>query len=126
MRRVYLAALLATSACGTEPVAVNERVAEAPQPEFRELPGQNRFVMILPDEADPGRWKLVAKDKCGAVDFCQIFAWTDAVEAPQTFPMTDREVETMAFSYSVNRNSGHEQALWDCDRFARDRADECG
>ncbi len=124
MRILFIASALVLAACGSQP-----DTKQGPVPvdaEFRQLPGQNRFTMIIPANLPADRWKEVAKQKCGPVEFCQVFAWTDPAEASQTFPMTDRELKALAFSYGVNRNTGHEHAVWDCDRFKRENSEECG
>lgn len=96
-----------------------------PAPAFRDLPGLNNFVMIIPAGLPADRFRDAARDKCGSADMCQVWAWLDAADAARAIPMTDREVASLAFSYSVNRSTGHEQTVWDCDRFPRSSGAEC-
>jgi hypothetical protein len=119
--------LMAFAACCPQATAPTAEPAEqpAPMPEFRDLPGQNRYVMVIPVNLPPDQWKQVAKDKCGAVEFCQIYGWSDPTEAPQAFPMTDREVETQAFSYGINRATGFERATWKCGDIEREAPEDC-
>ena len=119
------AALLLLSACGSnEPESPTG--AAASEPEFRELPGMNNWVMIIPSTLAADQWRAAARAKCGAAEFCQVFGWTDPAEAAQALPMTDRELKAQAFSLSINRTSGNDQTLFDCTRFPRDDRSECG
>lgn len=88
-----------------------------PEPEFIQLKGENVYVMIIPAGVDPAKLKPWAKDRCGEVEFCKVFGWTDRASAARALPMTDAELEAQAFSYGVNRFTGYERALWDCKRF---------
>jgi hypothetical protein len=99
--------------------------APALAPSFRSLPGQGNFVMIIPAGMPADRFLDAARDKCGAADMCQVWAWSSEADAARGIPMTDREAATMAFSFSVNRSTGHEQSVWDCARFPRSSDAEC-
>ncbi len=57
----------------------------------------------------------IVREECGTRSFCKIMGWTDPAYEPRGFPMTDREVSAMTFSYSLNRDTGYEQVLWNCD-----------
>lgn len=101
-------ALLATSAillggCSGEPSA-----------EFITLPGDHVFAMIVsagtPADDLPG----LAKEKCGATDFCKVLGWNDRAKAARSMPMTDSEVASQVFHYTLNRNTSFEQLLWNC------------
>jgi hypothetical protein len=98
---------------------------EAPEPEFIQLQGENVWVMVIPPGADPARLKEWAKDRCGEVEFCKVFGWTDKASAARALPMTDAEVESQAFSYGVNRATGFESTGVDCDRFAKIDGVDC-
>lgn len=120
-----LAAFLAS--CGAVE-AEQEQAVETPksaEPEFIELNKFGDSAMIVPDGADPAAFSGWAKDRCGSTPICGVFAWTDRTAAARAMPMTDREAESMAFSYRINRNSGYEQALWDCDRYRKTEGMEC-
>lgn len=94
------------------------------EPEFENLGGLGNHAMILPDGANPADLPGWAKDRCGAASQCSIYAWADRAQAARAVPLTDAEVASLAFRYDVNRTTGFERALWDCERFARpDRAD---
>lgn len=124
MRRqsaIVLAYALALAACGGQ-------VAEqsAAKPEFRALPGLNNWTMIIPSDIPSDEWRAAAREKCGSADFCGVYGWDNPTDAAQSLPMTDAEVASQIFSYSVNRTTGYEQALFDCTRVERENSDECG
>lgn len=93
--------------------------------EFSEMPGLNQFAMLIP--ADLGRDEMVvaAKDKCGNNDICSIFGWRNKVDMARALPMTDRELKTLSFSYTINRTTGFERSLWNCDIYPKKNRDEC-
>lgn len=93
--------------------------------EFIKLPGLNNNIMIVPDDMPAEGMLAAAKDKCGREQMCQVLAWTDRNAAARALPMTDPELAALAFSYSINRSSGHEQATWDCKRYPRNNPEEC-
>jgi hypothetical protein len=118
---ILAACTLALAACGGQ-------VAEpdVSKPEFRALPGLNNWAMIIPAEIPSDEWRAAAREKCGSADFCGVYGWNNPTDAAQSLPMTDVEVASQIFSYSVNRTTGYEQALFDCTRVERKNRDECG
>lgn len=93
--------------------------------EFVPMAGENLFAMIVPEGSDPATWPNLAKDKCGANSFCWVFAWPSRESAARAMPMTDNEMAQRLFSYQVNRETGFEKVMWNCDRFPRNNPDEC-
>lgn len=119
---------------GCEPAAIdpsgpkteNALPAEAePVATFKAWQGPDTFVMVAPPELDAEQWRIEAKNHCGDREFCTVVGWASETEAASGFPMTDRELEAQVFSYSVNRVTGHDKALWDCSVFPRSTSDEC-
>ena len=106
-------------------IACGEGNAGADQAEFRPWQGPDTFVMIIPETLSADQFRSEAKAQCGSREFCKIVGWTSEEEAASGFPMTDRELETQAFGYGVNRVTGFEQAQWDCARFPRAEPEEC-
>lgn len=94
-------------------------------PEFIAMRGENLWAMVLPQGADPAQFPVWAKERCGAAAFCKVFAWTDKASAARAMPLTDAELSALAFSYGLNRDTGFEQALWDCTRFAQADTARC-
>lgn len=118
---ILVACALALAACDGQ-----ELEPGASKPEFRALPGLNNWAMIIPADTPPDEWRVAAREKCGGADFCGVYGWDNATDAAQSLPMTDAEVASQIFSYSVNRTTGFEQALFDCTRVERENRDECG
>lgn len=83
------------------------------------------FAMIVDPESDPADWRTSAKEHCGGREFCQVMAWTDPSMAATAMPMTDLEVETKVFQYSINRISGLDRAVWECAALAKAGIDSC-
>lgn len=81
--------------------------------------------MIVPAGVGPVELKASAKEKCGEVEFCKVFGWADRASAARALPMTDAEAESQILSYGVNRASGFETFLIDCDRLPKGDGMEC-
>lgn len=122
-----LAPALVLAGCGGADASGDaaDPVVSGPQPEFIQLRGENVWVMIIPPDADPAQIKPWAKDRCGEVEFCKVFGWTDRASAARALPMTDAELESQAVSYGVNRATGYENFVWDCDRFPKTEGINC-
>ena len=118
---ILIASTLLLAAC-------DGQVAEpdASKPEFRALPGLNNWAMVIPADIPSDKWRAAAREKCGSADFCGVYGWDNPTDAVQSLPMTDAEVASQIFSYSVNRTTGYERALFDCTRVERENRDECG
>ncbi len=92
---------------------------------FRKLAGDDMFVMTFNAKADPVELEKTIRDYCGSRKFCKVMGWTDPEYAPRGFPMTDREVQAQVLSYGINRSTGWEQFLWDCNLFSKQTGVEC-
>lgn len=88
-------------------------------------PGGGFFAVIVTGRKNSDTLTAEARKLCGGRTHCTVMAWTDEDLAGRGMPLTDREADAMVFNYAVNRSSGLEQALWDCDVFARSSASEC-
>ena len=82
------------------------------------------MTMILPADLPADQWDDAARKECGDRQWCKVFGWTDASFVARAMPMTDREAGALTFSYSLNRATGLDQALWDCRRYRR-ATNEC-
>lgn len=56
----------------------------------------------------------MAKTKCGAEPFCQVYFWKSGVPLPGAMPFTEPEVAGIVYRYAINRSTGYEQSMWDC------------
>lgn len=92
---------------------------------FEAIGGPGIFAMTFKRNADPETLPDIARQQCGSQKICKVIGWTDPNFAARAFPMTDREVEAQAFQYTLNRNTGFEQMLWDCKKYVRSDENEC-
>lgn len=101
-----------------EPPAVKEAGSESEA-------GRDYLLLIV----DPGRpveeWHKAAKLRCASRDRCEVYGWTSSADAATGLPFTNREAETIAFYYGIDRSRGFERVAWDCDRFPRANVIEC-
>lgn len=64
-----------------------------------------------------------AKRQCGKHAICKVIGWVGTSPLPKAFPLTDVEAESSAFNYTLNRSSGADELLVDCDVIeSQDRA----
>lgn len=75
------------------------------------------WAVIIPEDVDSIELEVALRAHCGMASNCQILGWTDPRFMARAMPMTNREVEELAFSFMLNRASGFEQMVWDCRRF---------
>lgn len=125
-RILLIAAALSSIACDT--VVENNTAGSAPSaaaPVFSELNGLNNIAMIFDVSMKQEDVAAAAKEHCAGKQVCLVLGWTEQSSAATAMPMTDGEVAAQAFSYSVNRNTGFEQVLWDCSRFQQADTSEC-
>jgi hypothetical protein len=93
------------------------------RPKLITMQTPDHFAMIIPDDADAAMIEAAAREQCADRQWCKVLGWTDEASAARTLPMLERESSSVVFNYFVNRASGAEDVLWDCQRFpAADRA----
>ena len=78
------------------------------------LPNGTQFTAVVAEGAQPAAMTAAAQEFCGAKDWCQVMAWREEANVPRQMPMLERESDSIAFSYLMNRSTGYEQILWDC------------
>lgn len=128
-----LALSLALVSCGPPaPPAGTEKAEPSPpadQPiralERREI-ANDFFVVVLDASVSPARYPDFARELCGERGFCKVGVWTDASLLPRGFPMTDREVAGEMFQYGLNRDTGYEATIWNCQVNPQDDPSNCG
>lgn len=134
MRGLTIVALATLAACteapseqaeAPEPAAADEPEATGPEFEFTAMAQPGYWAMLIPEGADAEQIELAAREQCGTASSCSVLGWTDERYLARAMPMTDREVDQLAVSYQLNRASGHEQLMWDCDRFAQEDPAAC-
>lgn len=72
------------------------------------------FVFAAPAGATEDALLSFAREKCEGETHCKVMAWADQSNVPTTMPMLTREVNSMLFSYTLNRTTDYEQVLVDC------------
>jgi Cell Wall Hydrolase len=66
-----------------------------------------------------------AKAACGTQPYCKVMMWTDPAATPRALPLSESQLEKMAFSYLRNDSGKFERGLWNCQVFKRDDPAEC-
>lgn len=66
-----------------------------------------------------------ARDTCGTADQCMVFGWTDPSKQARGFPMTDREAQSLAFQYTINRLNGTEETRFRCGQVTGAKKADC-
>jgi len=97
-------------AAATTPAPVKVDFADA-----RPFSGPDTFSVLVPSAATKSAVEAAAREKCDGKDFCKVLGWTDPDLIARGFPMTDRELEGQVFAYSLNRQSGLDEAVWTCE-----------
>ena len=115
------------AACDASESPAAAPVADAPGLEVlakREI-NPNIFSIAVTPASPPESLLTLAKETCGSRDWCQVHVWDEVASAARGFPLTDPEVAAQRFSYSVNRATGHDRGLWDCQRYPATPAESC-
>lgn len=99
--------------------------AQAAAPEFIAMPQPDHFAMIIPEGSQPSNFEGMAKEHCDDRAFCKVFGWADKGRAARALPMSDREVDSIAFSYQINRSNDFEQLVFDCRRYPQQDPINC-
>lgn len=115
-------AVATLSACGSTPPDT-EQQAE-PELETKAI-GNGFFAANAPETISPEKWPAMAKAKCGALPFCQVYIWPAGTPLPGAMPFTDPEVAGIRYRYAVNRETGYEASLWDCQTFPQPDTSAC-
>lgn len=108
-----MAALAVVAGCGSE------------APEFRRLEADNVYAMLIPAGTEMDEMTTAARSRCSGLATCQVMGWSKPGNVASGFPLEKRQVETLAFMYTLNKLDGFEQSEWDCSRFRRSDPSEC-
>ncbi len=88
-------------------------------------PAGNFMIFVISARTDPVLLADQAKSACGGQPYCKVMMWTDRASAPAALPVSDAQLERMAFSYLRNEAGKFEKALWNCTIFRRPDPDQC-
>lgn len=87
-------------------------------------PGARSFLVELGRTASPDSWPLLAQTFCAGRPECRIMAWR-AGTTPMGLPLSGDQMESMAFAYIHNSQTGLQRSLWNCIQTPRANKDEC-
>ncbi|WP_022682978.1 cell wall hydrolase [Sphingobium bisphenolivorans] len=87
-------------------------------------PGAKSFLVELDRSTSPDSWPALSQTFCAGRLECRIMAWQSG-SAPRGLPLTDENMEAMAFAYIHNSATGLQRSLWNCGKTQRANKDEC-
>ena len=87
-------------------------------------PGAKSFLVELAKGSSADNWPAMAQTFCAGRPECRIMAWR-AGTAPQGFPLSGDQMESMSFAYIHNVATGLQRSLWNCTQNQRGNASEC-
>lgn len=103
------------SSAAPDPAAPNSSMVDDLQDAMRPISRKSTiFVFAIPAGARVVDIEAAAKAQCAQHAFCQVYGWQDASQVPGAWPMLDRELAALSFSYALNRDTGHEELTWYC------------
>lgn len=87
-------------------------------------PGAKSFLVELAKGSSADNWPAMAQTFCAGRPECRIMAWR-AGTAPQGFPLSGDQMESMSFAYIHNVATGLQRSLWNCTQSPRGNAGDC-
>lgn len=75
------------------------------------------FAVLVPEGAAPSQMEHWSRRLCEGESFCLVLGWSEAALMASAMPMADREASSLEFSYRLNRHTGLDAAVWNCDRW---------
>lgn len=72
------------------------------------------YSVTLGGDATPETALAAAREHCAKLSWCKVIGWRDGAARAKAMPMVDREANTVAFNYMLNRETGLDEATWDC------------
>lgn len=92
--------------------------------DFKEI-GPDTYSVAFPREMPLTDVETAAKTKCGRAMICKVLGWNDTSKIASRLPMTNPEVISQVFDFSLNRNTGYEEAKWECSAYPTAPRDSC-
>ncbi|WP_230480829.1 cell wall hydrolase [Sphingomonas sp. Leaf21] len=83
------------------------------------------FLVTLPPGLVPEGFPAYALKLCGERKHCAVMSWRAGVRLPQSVPLTNAQMESMAFSYLRDTASGLQRTLWNCTLYTNARGARC-
>lgn len=87
-------------------------------------PGARSFLVELGHGTSADSWPGMAQTFCAGRSECRIMAWRAGM-APQGFPLSGDQMESMSFAYIHNVATGLQRSLWNCGQTPRANTGEC-
>jgi len=92
--------------------------------QFKKI-GPDIYTVSFPRDVATSKIESAAKSQCGNANICQVLGWNDQSKVAQALPMTDPEVISQVFNFTLNRNTGLEEAKWECGAYPSIPKDRC-
>ncbi len=117
MKRIALLGALMLASCSDQAettAAANNKPAAPERVRFSQqrLIAPDTFAVVFSASDDRAGVEAAAREKCQGRQWCKVLGWIDPAYAATAMPMTDREVQAQAFSLTINRSSGMDEAVW--------------
>lgn len=78
---------------------------------FRTI-GRDTSAMVFAASTSHAAVEAAARKHCAGRQWCKVLGWTDPRAAATAMPMTEREMAAQKFSYTLNRETGMDEAEW--------------
>jgi hypothetical protein len=91
----------------------------------RNLQLGDTIILTLDRGQPPESFPALAEAACGARAYCKVMGWTNPGLAPASEDMSDITRASMSFSYLRDEAHALERALWNCEEFGREQANQC-
>ena len=83
------------------------------------------FLITLPAGLAPEGFPAFTLTLCGSRKHCTVMAWRDAAATAFSVPLSQVQMETMAFSYFRDPAIGLERTLWNCGMYPAFKGARC-
>lgn len=82
-------------------------------------------IFLVDRKMDHGKLFDLAQSACTGKQYCKILIWVEGAWVPSALPITEPQLNHLAFSYLRNVGSGYDKALWNCAVFTKANPDNC-
>lgn len=80
--------------------------------------GTSQLDSVLIPPGTPGEAvNRAVRAHCAGRSWCKVLGWSNADYLPGAMPLTDREAAAQIYSYTLNRETGADEAMFDCRAF---------
>ncbi|MGD9809726.1 MAG: cell wall hydrolase [Sphingobium sp.] len=88
-------------------------------------PEKDSFIVSMPRAMATGDYLAFTRNICSGRQRCRIMGWRSDTSPPGAFPIPDRALSSMLFSYIHDAPSGLQRLLWNCRRIPQDDPRNC-